>query len=222
MTRLSKIKPMDALDAGMLGRKRQEGGAAPPPKVSSERRERLAGLYREALGCDRCALSADRAKVVFGAGSADGRLFVAGASPDLPDGRAGLPFQGEAGELLDKILGKMGLDRKNDIFASYLQKCRDSNDAGAVFDSGCADACRSILDKQIEIIEPKALLVFGEDAAKFLLGSDEDIEKLRGVNHAYLGVPVVVTYGLPLMVKETSYRKGAWIDMERVLGMIKK
>jgi len=212
----ARMKPIDALDAGILERR---GPPSPlPVRVDSVRRERLAGLYREVIGCEKCPMSSSRAKLVFGAGSADGRLFVLGDAPSAADDVAGLPFQGEAGDLLDSILGKMKLNRKNDIFAAYLQKCKS---ADAEFVRGCADVCRSILDRQMAIIEPKAILVFGESAAGALLGDDRGIESMRGGDHSYMGAPVVVTYGLQLMVKDTSLRKGAWKDIERVLNIIR-
>jgi hypothetical protein len=91
LSRLSKIRPADA-----LGLKKFERGAA-PAGAQSARREKLAGLYREAAGCGMCALSRSRAKVVFGSGSADGWLLVVGDMPSPEDEAAGRPFQGEAG-----------------------------------------------------------------------------------------------------------------------------
>jgi DNA polymerase len=215
----ARMKPVDALDAVMFERRKQPVSLAPPVRVNSERRERLAGLYREVMGCGKCPMSSSRAKVVFGAGSADGRLFVLGGAPDAGDDVAGLPFQGEVGALFDSILGKMKLDRKNDVFAAYLQKCKSPD---AEFVRGCAEVCRPLLDRQIEIIRPKALLVFGEPAASVLLGGGAgDIERMRSVEHSYMGVPLAVTYGLPLMLKDTSLRRGAWKDMEKVLGIIR-
>jgi len=212
----AKMKPVDEFDAGVPERKRP---AAAPVRVDSVRRERLAGLYREVMGCEKCPMSSSRAKVVFGTGSADGRLFVLGDAPSAADDGAGLPFQGGVDALFDSILGKMKIDRKSGIFATYMQKCKS---ADAEFVRGCAEVCRSILDRQIAIIEPKAVLVFGESAAGVLLGDGAgDIERMRLGDHSYMGVPVVATYGLPLMIKDTSLRRGAWKDIERVLSIIR-
>jgi len=212
----AKMKPVSELDPGMLERKRP---AAKPAQVNSARRERLASLYREVMGCEKCPMSSSRAKLVFGAGSADGRLFVLGDAPDAADDAAGLPFQSGAGTLLDSILGKMMIDRKSGVFATYMQKCKSPD---AEFVRGCADVCRSILDRQITIIEPQALLVFGEAAAGALLGDGRgEIERMRMGDHSYMGVPVAVTYGLPAMIKDTSLRRGAWRDIEKVLSILR-
>jgi DNA polymerase len=211
-SKLSKIRPVDTINTVKFERK----PISPAFSVTqSAKREKLAGLYHEVVKCDRCEAAHNRNKVVFGSGSADGKLFVVGYSPDFADDAAGLPFQGADGELFDKILGKMGLDRKEGLFAAYIQKCR-----GGGFDRGHAGVCREILDRQIDIVAPKALLVFGQPAANFLLENDDDIEQLRGINHTYRGVPAVVTYSLSLMSKETQYRFGAWDDMKKIMDMV--
>jgi len=217
-SKLSKLKTIDYFDK--IKPAAPSGGKAGAP-VRSERREKLAALYREAASCSMCQLSRSRSKVVFGAGSADGKLFIIGECPSDPqDESAGLPFQGEAGELYARILDKMGLDKNKDVFAAYLQKCRSAESGG--FDKECAAVCKSRLDRQIEIIEPAALLVFGQPAANVLLNNEDGIERLRGANHTYKNKPVVVTYSLSLMNKEPQLRTGAWEDMKRVLGLLRE
>jgi uracil-DNA glycosylase len=213
----ARMKPVSELAPGMLERKRP--AAAQGAQINSARRERLAGLYREVMGCEKCPMASSRAKLVFGAGSADGRLFVLADAPSAADDAAGLPFQGGAGTLLDSILGKMMIDRKSGIFATYMQKCKSPDEE---FVRGCAEVCRSILDRQMAIIEPKAVLVFGESAAGVLLGDGGgEIERMRMSDYSYMSAPVVVTYGLPIMIKDTSLRRGAWRDIEKVLNIIK-
>jgi len=246
-SKLAKLRPVDKLDL-----RKFERAAPQTAPVSSAKREKLAVLYREALGCEMCALSKSRSKVIFGSGSADGRVFVVGGAPDSCDEASGLPFQGAVGELFDKILGKLGLDRKKDIFATYAQKCgqcgtlknspqtvenqpenqqlqqetlfaAESNntnlgDESGGFERQYAKACRMLLDRQIDIIEPKVILIFGRPPANFILQNDSGIEQLRGVNHIYKGIPVVATYDLPLMLKETRYRSGAWEDMKKAMN----
>jgi DNA polymerase len=209
LSKLSKIKTVDAIGIPKFERKPVAAGN------QSAKREKLAELYRETVNCDRCLLSKGRGRVVFGSGSAEGRLFVIGDAPSVDDDCAGLPFQGGEGEIFDRMLGKMGLSRKGDVFATYIQKCRHDE-----FVPGHGETCRSLLDKQIDIIEPRVLLVFGLPAANFLLGGDDGIERLRGVDHTYKGRPVVVTYGLSLMLKEERYRFGAWEDLKRTVNMV--
>jgi len=247
-SKLAKLRPVDTLDL----RKFERPAPQPPAPVNSAKREKLAVLYREALNCKMCALSNSRSKVIFGSGSADGRVFVVGGAPDSCDEASGLPFQGEVGELFDKILGKLGLDRKKDIFATYAQKCVQretpqnspqtvenqpesqhlqqetlfaaeqdnpgSGDEGSGFARQYAKACRMLFDRQIDIIEPKVILVFGRLPANFILQNDYNIEQLRTANHIYKGIPVTATYDLPLMLKETRYRSGAWEDIKKAMS----
>jgi len=212
LSKLSKIRTVDAIDVKKPVKRSRKKAPAP----SSERREKLAGFYREIVDCGKCALSHHRTKAVFGSGSADGKLVVIGDAPEPPEDAAGLPFQGEAGELFDRILEKMGLDRKNDIFAAYVQKCWDLYG----FNAECAEACKPYLDRQIDVIEPKAILVFGQAAANFLLGNGDAIEQLRAINHTYKDRPVVVTYDLQLMLKEKQRRFDAWEDMKKILTIL--
>jgi DNA polymerase len=254
-SKLAKLRPVDTVELRKFER------PAPPPAapVNSAKREKLAALYRQTLNCEACALSKGRVKVIFGSGSADVRVFVVGGAPYPRDEASGLPFQGEIGELFDKILSKMGLDRKRDIFATYAQKCRHiipktppqavenhslnqqsqytqqslfspapepepDNQGGGPnnqdngFEPQYAEVCRTILDGQIEIIEPKVILVFGREPANFILENGCDIEKLRGMYHIYKDIPLVATYGLPLMLKETQYRSGAWEDIKKAMN----
>ena len=219
LAKLAKIRPADSL----IMRKFDKPAQPPVGVTASARREKLAALYRETVKCDKCALSAGRVKVVFGAGSADGKLLVVSDMPSAQDEAAGLPFQGEIGDLFGRMLDRMGLDRKEDVFATYLQKCRNGDvnvsNAGEQNPS-LQTACKSILDKQIAIIEPKILLIFGQSAANFLLENNDGIEQLRNASHTYKSTPVIVSYSLSLMLEETKYRHGAWEDMKKALNMM--
>ncbi|MCL2690015.1 MAG: uracil-DNA glycosylase [Chitinispirillia bacterium] len=216
-SKLSKIKPLDTFNYVKLSAPHSSNIKSLPPH--SEKREKLAVLYREAVKCDKCKLSQSRSKVIFGTGSAEGKVLVIGESPLCADDEnAGLPFQGEAGELYHRILDRMNLSGGSDVFTTYLQKCRGVDEN--MFHNDCAVICKSLLDRQIEIIEPKALLVFGQSAANALFNNGDDIEKLRSANHTYKDIPVIVTYSLPLMNKEPNLRTGSWEDLKKILGMV--
>src|SRR3954467_13050609 len=89
-----------------------------------ERREALKDVYEQARGCPRCPeLVATRTQVVFGAGNADADLMFVGEAPGGNEDRQGLPFVGQAGKLLDQLLGEVGL-RRSDVFVANVLKCR--------------------------------------------------------------------------------------------------
>jgi uracil-DNA glycosylase family 4 len=91
-------------------------------RSAPERRELLRTVYEEARGCVRCPLHQTRTNVVFGAGNADADLMFIGEAPGANEDRMGLPFVGQAGKLLDKMLAEIGLDRK-DVFVANTLKC---------------------------------------------------------------------------------------------------
>ena len=90
---------------------------------ATERRETLKALYAQTQACTRCAeLAATRKTVVFGAGNADAELMFVGEAPGASEDEQGLPFVGQAGKLLEKLLGEIGMAR-NDVFIANVLKC---------------------------------------------------------------------------------------------------
>src|SRR3954451_82800 len=93
-------------------------------RTAEERREELKQVYREAAGCTRCPqLAAARHTVVFGSGSADAALMFVGEAPGRNEDEQGLPFVGQAGRLLDELLGEIGLSR-DQVFVTNVLRCR--------------------------------------------------------------------------------------------------
>src|SRR5215208_3128780 len=102
--------------------------AAPGARVGSvgdaaQRREELKAVWEQASTCMRCPqLAATRQTVVFGAGNADADLMFVGEAPGAREDETGLPFVGQAGQLLDKLLAEIGLSRP-DVFVANTLKC---------------------------------------------------------------------------------------------------
>src|SRR5438309_7184786 len=86
-----------------------------PVRTAAERRELLKAAYEEARGCTRCPLHQTRTTVVFGSGNADADLMFVGEAPGANEDRMGVPFVGQAGKLLDKLLEEIGMER-GDVF----------------------------------------------------------------------------------------------------------
>ena len=94
------------------------------PPTKEERREALKDLYHQARACTRCPqLASTRTTVVFGSGNADADLMFVGEAPGKNEDEQGLPFVGQAGKLLDKLLGEIGMQRA-DVFICNVLKCR--------------------------------------------------------------------------------------------------
>src|ERR671921_1030781 len=133
---------------------------------AEERREELKEVWRQAQACTRCPqLASTRTTVVFGAGNADADLMFVGEAPGANEDKQGLPFVGQAGKLLDTLLGEIGLARA-DVFVANVLKCRPPGNRDPL--PGEIDACQDYLFRQIELIEPRVVCTLGNFATKLL------------------------------------------------------
>ena len=143
-----------------------------------ERREELKALFHEAKGCTRCPqLAQTRHTVVFGAGNADADLMFVGEAPGRHEDEQGLPFVGQAGKLLDRLLGEIGLSR-DEVFVANTLKCRPpgNRDPHPVE----IERCQQYLFKQVELIEPVVICTLGNFATKLLREDPTGITRLHG------------------------------------------
>ena len=146
-------------------------------RSASERRELLKSVYEEAQGCVRCQLHQTRTRVVFGAGNADADLMFVGEAPGAHEDRQGLPFVGQAGKLLDKLLSEIGLERQ-DVFICNTIKCRPPDNRDPHPHE--IEACQPYLFRQIDLIEPTVICTLGNFATKLLRGDTTGISRLHG------------------------------------------
>ena len=149
----------------------------PPVRSAPERRELLKAVFEEAQGCVACQLHQSRTRVVFGAGNADADLMFVGEAPGANEDRLGLPFVGQAGKLLDKLLAEIGLDRQ-DVFICNTIKCRPPDNRDPHPHE--IEACRPYLFRQIELIEPTVICTLGNFSTKLLRGDTTGISRLHG------------------------------------------
>jgi uracil-DNA glycosylase family 4 len=157
---------------------RLSGALASASVISAtERREQLKAVGEHALGCTRCPLHQTRTTVVFGAGNADADLMVIGEAPGANEDKQGVPFVGQAGKLLDKLLAEIGLDRSQ-VFLCNTVKCRppDNRDPHPNEIESCHDYLRS----QVELIEPTVICTLGNFATKLLRADTTGISRLHG------------------------------------------
>jgi uracil-DNA glycosylase len=146
-------------------------------RTASERRELLKAVYEEARGCTRCPLHQTRTTVVFGAGNADADLMFIGEAPGANEDRMGLPFVGQAGKLLDKLLGEIGLER-GDVFIANTLKCRPPNNRDPQPNE--IEACSEYLRGQVDLIEPSVICTLGNFSTKLLRADSTGISRLHG------------------------------------------
>jgi DNA polymerase len=137
--------------------------------TATERREELKAVFREASTCTRCPqLAETRTRVVFGAGNADADLMFVGEAPGRNEDEQGVPFVGQAGKLLEQLLGDIGLSRE-DVFIANTLKCRPPGNRDPLPQE--IANCQGWLYRQLELIRPKLVCTLGNFATKLLRGT---------------------------------------------------
>jgi uracil-DNA glycosylase family 4 len=148
------------------------------PSSRDERREALKAVFHQARNCTNCpGLAATRTTVVFGSGNADADLMFVGEAPGANEDKQGIPFVGQAGKLLDKLLAEIGLTR-DDVFVANVLKCRPPGNRDP--HPAEIEACQSYLMRQVELIEPRVICTLGNFATKLLRGDPTGITRLHG------------------------------------------
>ncbi len=177
--------------------RQRPGGLVDSPSVSAvpvERTDDLAAFAESVAGCTRCRLSQGRTQVVFGSGNPHAELMFVGEAPGFHEDKQGLPFVGQAGKLLDKLLAGIGLQRA-DVFVANVLKCRPPGNRDPQPDE--IEACESHLFRQIELIEPTIVATLGNFATKLLSGRPLGITRVHGQEQSTtLGGREVMLYPL--------------------------
>ena len=145
---------------------------------AAERREALKSEFHACRDCTRCPqLAATRRSVVFGAGNANADLMFVGEAPGAHEDQQGLPFVGQAGQLLDELLAGIGLSRP-DVFIANVLKCRPPGNRDP--QPAEIDNCQGWLLRQVELVEPKVICTLGNFSTKLLRGDPTGITRLHG------------------------------------------
>jgi DNA polymerase len=148
----------------------------------------------EVAGCTKCRLAQARTQVVFGVGNPNADLMFVGEAPGFHEDKQGEPFVGQAGKLLDTLLGGIGLSR-SDVYIANVLKCRPPGNRDPAPDE--IEACEGHLFRQIELIEPKVIATLGNFATKLLSGKQAGITRVHGQEQpTTLGGSRVVLYPL--------------------------
>jgi uracil-DNA glycosylase len=137
----------------------------------------LQAFSDQVAGCTRCRLSQGRTQVVFGVGNPHADLMFVGEAPGFHEDQQGIPFVGQAGQLLTKLLAGIGLAR-DDVYICNVLKCRPPGNRDPAPDE--IEACESHLFRQIELIRPRVVATLGNFATKLLSGKPTGITRVHG------------------------------------------
>jgi DNA polymerase len=207
-------------------------GGAPDRAVAPAETESRAREKAEALAalraahdaeCPHCTATTAHTRTVFGEGNADADLMFVGEAPGAEEDRTGRPFVGRAGKKLDDMINAMGM-RREDVYIANILKSRPPNNRTPLADevSGCAP----YLSEQIRIIDPRVIVALGGPSAKYMLGTETGITRLRGQWGRYmdddLEVDVMPTFHPAYLLRNYTRetRERVWSDLQAVMDRL--
>ncbi len=169
--------------------------------------------------CHSCSLCQERHYCVPGEGVENPLVMVIGEGPGEEEDLSGRPFVGKAGQLLDKMLNAIYLDRKKNCYITNIVKCRPPHNRAPMQDE--AASCSIFLSTQIRILKPKSILALGRTAVQNLLKTENGINALRGKIFDYNGIPLLATYHPSALLRDEGLKKLAWSDLKIFAGHLK-
>jgi len=196
----------------------QAPAAAPAPSAEEapvDARTRLTVLAEEAASCTACRLHEGRTRSVFARGNPDGALVAfVGEGPGYHEDQQGLPFVGNAGQLLDKMIAAMGLSQ-DEIYVCNVVKCRPPDNRTPNPDE--AAACMRFLEGQLDAVKPQVIVALGRHAAENLgVGGGG----WRGRWGTFAGVRVMPTYHPAYLLRSPEQKRPVWEDLQKVVAAL--
>lgn len=186
--------------------------------VSGSALARLDVLADEARHCSKCALHSSRGQSVFSRGTGACGLAFVGEGPGEEEDRLGQPFVGPAGQLLDRMIAAMQLDR-DAVYVCNIVKCRPPKNRKPDLDE--MSRCMPFLAEQLAIIKPRVIVALGATAVQGLLGTSEGITRLRGHWKLYRGnIPVMPTFHPAYLLRQPQAKREVWKDLQEVLRQL--
>lgn len=195
--------------------KSQESGV----KRQQSKESSLRALRQEIGDCQRCKLSKGRTNIVFGEGNPNARIMFVGEAPGREEDQQARPFVGEAGQLLTRLINKMGFER-DQVYIANIVKCRPPLNRDPQPDE--IQQCFPFLERQISIINPEIIMSLGKISAYTLLNVESpisrfSISKIRGKFFDYKGIPVMPTFHPAYLLRNAKDKWLVWADAQAVL-----
>ena len=160
------------------------------PQLTGSRVD-IDSIRSQALSCTRCRLSESRTQVVWAGGNLDSDVMFIGEGPGFHEDQQGEPFVGASGQLLDRLLAEVSLDRSSVAIVNVV-KCRPPGNRNPLPDE--IEACRPYLEAQLEYMRPDVIVTLGNFATQFMVGRPIGITKARGQLFRFRGATVVPTF----------------------------
>ena len=214
----SRVQGSTALEVGVVINAPAPNMFAPEllEKVATDPAAALR-IIREELGedCTRCKLhKLGRKQIVFGVGNPRAELMFIGEGPGADEDQQGEPFVGRAGQLLNKMIEAMGLNR-SDVYIANVVKCRPPGNRTPERDE--CETCMPFLMRQVEAINPKVIVALGAVAAKNLLQMNSSMGEMRARSYDFRGARLFVTYHPAYLLRDPRQKSEAWKDLQQVM-----
>lgn len=175
----------------------------------------LKALEASIGNCRLCKLHNQRRHLVFGEGNQKATLVFVGEGPGVDEDLSGLPFVGEAGKLLTRIIENgMGLSRE-DVYICNVVKCHPPKNRDPEEDE--IENCMPFLKKQISIIKPKVICALGRIAGRAMLGESFKITRDRGKWFSFMDIPVLATYHPAYVLRYPTAKRQVWDDVKEIM-----
>lgn len=194
----------------------QPAGLRPSPE---ERALCLRELAVACASCELCPLAGGRTRSVFADGWPDARIMLIGEGPGQHEDETGLPFVGRAGQLLDKMLASVGLDRKRNIYIANIVKCRPPGNRAPTPEEMAA--CFPYLEEQISLLQPRVMILAGATALQGILGERRSITRSRGQWLQWRGIWCMPIFHPAYLLRNESRAPGSpkwqtWQDLKAI------
>jgi DNA polymerase len=176
----------------------------------------VAALKAAVEAFDGCALKRTCQRTVFADGNPKAHIMLVGEAPGREEDEQGLPFVGPSGKLLDRMLASIGLDRDSVWITNVIYWRPPGNRKPEPSE---VELCLPFMERQIELIDPAAIMFLGGAAAAALLGKAEGITRLRGRWHDYAApgvprpIPCLPTYHPAYLLRTPVHKREAWRDL---------
>lgn len=189
--------------------------ATPLPVVRVAEAPSLEALQADVAACKTCGLCEQRKQTVFSRGTGKSGLCFVGEGPGADEDQQGEPFVGAAGQLLDRMIAAMGIER-DDVYVANIVKCRPPDNRKPLPEEMAA--CVPYLHRQLELIAPTVIVALGATALEGLLGKTGGITRHRGRFSLYRGkVAVMPTFHPAYLLRQPSAKRDVWSDLQQVL-----
>ena len=186
-------------------------------EISGDKAKNLDLLKKSIISIKNCDLKKHAKNIVFSDGNPKSKIMLIGEAPGANEDQEGLPFVGKAGQLLDKMLSAIDLDRKK-VYISNIINYRPPENRRPTEDE--IKRYLPFISKHIEVIKPKILVLLGSTAMNALIGNEIVISKMRGKwidkQFGTCKTSVIITFHPAFLMRQPAQKKMAWIDLKMI------